>query len=135
VLARFVRPQAHGIHPPKPLIFFSGKLGRLIERVWRRGPFSKTRREGERGNGERSLPGHLPEKESFDFEREEKLLESPALENYEPGHGAWLWELAREWRGNPWQRVKSFFREMSGYEDTRDRLSNRKLEAQILGRI
>ncbi|OGW89267.1 MAG: hypothetical protein A3A73_05400 [Omnitrophica bacterium RIFCSPLOWO2_01_FULL_50_24] len=30
-----VRSQAHGIHPPKPLIFFSEKLKREIEKVWR----------------------------------------------------------------------------------------------------
>jgi len=117
------------------LIFFSEKLKRLIEKVWRRGPFSKTRKEEERGNGERSLPGHLPETESFGFEREEGvLLEETPEEVYEPSRAISFWELGRDWRGDVWERVRGFFREMSGYEDTRDRLSHQKLEAQILGR-
>ena len=129
-----VRPQAHGIHPPRPLVFFSEKLRRIIEKVWRKGPFSRTGREEERGKGEGSLPAPLPEKGSFDFEKEEELLESPALESYEPSRAVSVWELGTPWRGDPFERVRGFFQEMSGYQEDRDRAFKTKCEAEKIGR-
>ena len=124
-----VRPQAQGIHSLKHLIFFSEKLKRLIEKVWRRGPFSKTGRREKAENEVRSFLGAGWEKEGFDFDKEEAFLD------YEAGHGVWLWELGRSWRGDPWQRVKGFFREMSEYQGTRDRVFNRRFEAEILDQV
>jgi len=125
-----VRLQAHGIHPLKPLIFFSEKLRGEIEKVWRRGPFWRRRSRGE-GNGEKGIQELLPGRErSFGF-KTPGPFEDSLEESYEPTNLASAWALTGK-RLTPWDRVRSFFQEMSGYQEDRDRLSKRKLEAQIL---
>ena len=117
-----VSPQAHGIHPPRKLIFFSKVLEKLIWKVWRKGPFSRVKeKKGENGSRERGQgeAKAVVVKERFTGQERRQ-------EDYESSQAAMLWELGKDWRGNPWQRVKSFFREMSAYEQAGENGFNAK---------
>jgi len=129
-LQSFVTPQVHGIHPPKKLVFFSLKLERLIEKVWRKGPFFRKKEEKRR------------KEKSFEFQEEKKAFNSetkvdrkngaPGFETYEPTNTIYLRSLGLEWR--KWQRVNAYFREVSEHQEPRENRFNAKIEALISGR-
>ena len=125
-----VTPQVHGIHPPKKLVFFSLKLERLIEKVWRKGPFFRKKEEKRR------------KEKSFEFQEEKKAFNSetkvdrkngaPGFETYEPTNTIYLRSLGLEWR--KWQRGNAYFREVSEHQEPRENRFNVKIEALISGR-
>lgn len=99
----FVRPQAHGIHPPRKLIFFSKRVIDSINRVWRASRFywKKTRRLSVKKRKE---------------DRSTLLLSPPEKrqESYEPTpliNKTYVTNARRQW-----ERVSDYYREAEKYE-------------------
>jgi len=111
------------------LVFFSKVLERLIWKVWRKGPFSriKEKRGGSASRG-RCKGGEKAVAVRERFSEQGGRWQ----EDYESSQAANFWELGMDWRGDPWQRVKRYFREMSVYEQAGERGCNAKYEAEIL---
>ena len=95
-----VSAPAHGIHPPKKLLFFSSKLFRRILRISQKGLFWLRGRE--------SKAELQPEKNS------QKVLGKVSGKDvwccYEATNALSLRECGKEW--NRWQRVSDYFREI-----------------------
>ena len=85
----------------------------------------------QRGKGEKKA---VAVRERY-TEQERRRKGQEFLESYEISEAVKLWELGRDWRGNPWQRVKSFFREMSEYERAAESGCNAKYGEEILKEI
>jgi len=114
------------------LIFFSKELEGLIRKVWGKGLCAwkkaekrpKESRKPGKGDGAQWSPRIRRQKREEDF-----------LEGYESSPMVRCWELGEEWRGDPWQRVKRYFREMSAYEEVKENGCNAKYVERILKEI
>lgn len=95
-----VSAPAHGIHPPKKLLFFSPKIFRRILRVSQKGSFWL------RGREPKSEPWE--EKESLKVSK--GVSEKDVWGSYEATNALSLRECGKEW--NRWQRVSDYFREI-----------------------
>ena len=125
-----VSPQAHGIHPPKPLIFFSRKLRRWIEEVWRRGPFSRVKKKKE----EKAWKGRKGKGEEKAVEVSERYLgQQRRQEDYEPTELIYKWWLVNDRR--KWERMEEYFGAMSEYERAGESGCNAKYGAENLREI
>jgi len=124
-----VSPQVHGIHPPRKLIFFSRVLERLIEKVWRQGPFFRIREEKVERASKRRSPG---EGKVFGVGRK-NAWRGREPEAYEPTNYVYVWELGVKRR--KWERVKEYFGVMSEYERAGESGCNAKYGAEILKEI
>lgn len=125
-----VSPPAHGIHPPRKLIFFSKVLERLIEKVWRRGSFSRIQEKKgarvSRGRGRGEDKAVTERQRSLGHPRERQ-------EDYEPTNYVYCWEMGvKRWE---WERVKEYFGVLSEYERAAQSGCNVKYGAEILREI
>jgi hypothetical protein len=111
------------------LIFFSPGLEKLIERVWRRSPFSRVRdKKGESASRE-SGKGE----EKAVAIRERSSGQERRQEDYEPTPLIYKWWLVNERR--KWERVEEYFGVMSEYERAGESGCNVKYGAEILRKI
>lgn len=125
-----VSPQAHGIHPPRKLIFFSKVLERLIEKVWRRGPFCQVKeKKGERGSRGRGKG----EEKAVAIRQKPAGQERRRQEDYEPTNTIHTVEVtAKRWE---WERVEAYFGVMVEYERAGESSCNGKYGAEVLREI
>jgi hypothetical protein len=114
------------------LVFFSRSLERLIKKIWSKGPLSRkgkeerpARRDGkpEPGGERRSLG-----RKGLKGKRDHGLIEA-----FKPSNLIARFELKRKERD--WSKVRSYFRELSRYQASGDRVSGMELEAKILGQV
>ena len=124
-----VSPQAHGIHPPRKLIFFSKTLEGLIEKVWREGPYCRIKEK----KGENASRESGKEAEKLVGIRKRSCGHERRQEDYEPTKLIYKWWLVNERR--KWERMEDYFKVMSEYERAGESGCNVKYVTEILREI
>ena len=101
----------------------------MIEKVWRRGPFSRIR-EKERGKVSR---GSCKDEAKAVEIRKSGKGQGRRGEAYEPTNYVYVWEMGVKRR--KWERVEEYFGVMSEYERAGGNGCNAKYGAEILREI
>ncbi len=112
------------------MVFFSKKLERIIEKVWRKGPYywvkGKEEKQASRETGDKG------KEEAFANRKKAKGQERRG-EDYDPTNYVYVWEMGVKRR--KWERAEEYFGMMSEYERAGESGCNTEYGARILEEI